>query len=454
MTSSYSFQFTEIDSISVGDRQREEVGSIANLADSIQRRGLLHPIVIDRDLQLIAGERRLEAAKLLGWKEIPTHYHDELDENEKKIIELEENIRRKNLHWKEEVLSILDYHDAQRKVDPEWSLDQTAEVIQLDKKWITQIIQVGKRLRSGDERIHAAEGLHSAQRTLHREHNRRVEGDLSKFHETMQQELEPQVEDSPSDSSEPKPQTSKVRATDQDILCEDFLEWAPEYTGPQFNLLHCDFPYGINHHRSAQGGSKRWGAYQDSPDIYWELLECLCQNLDRFAAASCHLMFWFDMGYYTDTVTRLRRAGFSVWAKPLIWHKSDNRGIIADPERGPRHTYETALFASRGDRFTVQAVADSYSAPTSKAESLHVSQKPIPVLRHFFRMLVDDSTLLLDPTCGSGTSLVAAESLGASIVRGLDREQEYVDYARSLLHRERTLGAAERLVHEHEGPEE
>ena len=33
--------------------------------------GLLHPIVIRPDGKLIAGERRLRAAKLLGWTEIP-----------------------------------------------------------------------------------------------------------------------------------------------------------------------------------------------------------------------------------------------------------------------------------------------------------------------------------------------------------------------------------------------
>jgi ParB-like chromosome segregation protein Spo0J len=41
------------------------------LAESIAEVGLLHPIVVRTDNTLIAGERRLEACKALGWSTIP-----------------------------------------------------------------------------------------------------------------------------------------------------------------------------------------------------------------------------------------------------------------------------------------------------------------------------------------------------------------------------------------------
>jgi ParB family chromosome partitioning protein len=41
------------------------------LARSIQEVGLLHPVVVNEDNELIAGQRRLEAVKLLGWDEVP-----------------------------------------------------------------------------------------------------------------------------------------------------------------------------------------------------------------------------------------------------------------------------------------------------------------------------------------------------------------------------------------------
>jgi len=60
-----------IDSIIIGERPRKAMGDIAGLADNIRDIGLLHPISISADGALLAGQRRLEACKLLGWTEIP-----------------------------------------------------------------------------------------------------------------------------------------------------------------------------------------------------------------------------------------------------------------------------------------------------------------------------------------------------------------------------------------------
>jgi ParB family transcriptional regulator, chromosome partitioning protein len=60
-----------IDSIRVGKRFRKDMGDIDGLAANMDQLGLLQPISIFPDGTLIAGERRLRAAKQLGWKKIP-----------------------------------------------------------------------------------------------------------------------------------------------------------------------------------------------------------------------------------------------------------------------------------------------------------------------------------------------------------------------------------------------
>jgi N6-adenosine-specific RNA methylase IME4/ParB-like chromosome segregation protein Spo0J len=60
-----------LDQIIVGERFRRDLGDIGGLAASIDAVGLLHPPVVRPDGTLIAGERRLRAAKLLGWTHIP-----------------------------------------------------------------------------------------------------------------------------------------------------------------------------------------------------------------------------------------------------------------------------------------------------------------------------------------------------------------------------------------------
>lgn len=61
----------QIENIKIGVRHRNDLGDIKSLAASIADVGLLHPIVVTPDNTLIAGERRLAAARYLGWKEIP-----------------------------------------------------------------------------------------------------------------------------------------------------------------------------------------------------------------------------------------------------------------------------------------------------------------------------------------------------------------------------------------------
>lgn len=81
-----------LDAITVGNRHRQEMGDLDALAESMDRLGLLQPIGVREDFSLIFGERRLRAARLLGWQTIPTRVLDvvhiveaEHDENELRL---------------------------------------------------------------------------------------------------------------------------------------------------------------------------------------------------------------------------------------------------------------------------------------------------------------------------------------------------------------------------------
>jgi N6-adenosine-specific RNA methylase IME4 len=60
-----------IEAVIIGERHRLDLGDLDALAASIKDTGLLHPIVVQRDGTLVAGERRLRAVELLGWRKIP-----------------------------------------------------------------------------------------------------------------------------------------------------------------------------------------------------------------------------------------------------------------------------------------------------------------------------------------------------------------------------------------------
>src|ERR1700681_3964517 len=59
-----------IEQIQIGFRYRQDPGDLKTLAQSIAEVGLLHPVVVTHEGRLIAGQRRLEACRELGWADI------------------------------------------------------------------------------------------------------------------------------------------------------------------------------------------------------------------------------------------------------------------------------------------------------------------------------------------------------------------------------------------------
>ena len=91
-----------IEDIKEKKRIRKEMGDITALADSLKRFGQISPIVVTKDNVLVAGGRRLEAARTLGWRTINAVIADIPDEVTKLEYELEENIQRRDFSVEEE----------------------------------------------------------------------------------------------------------------------------------------------------------------------------------------------------------------------------------------------------------------------------------------------------------------------------------------------------------------
>lgn len=435
------------------ERQRRQI-STADLESSIRSIGLLQPIIISSDLVLKAGERRLTACRNLGHQDILCRFAESLTDTEAQIIELEENLKREDLPWRDTVRALARIHQLFCEMDPDWAQQQTAERLSLTPGTVSLYLRVFPDI--DDERLANADTIREAYNVLSRRDQRAAGDALQELLETP--DTLPGVSlYSPTDlpSITPGSATIQVVGTgvafkataaeptaEESIQQADFLEWAPRYTGPKFSFIHCDFPYGIDFASSAQGLGSETTTYNDSKDTYVNLLECLCQQIDRLMSVSAHLMFWYSAKHHQLTMERFSRlASLEFHVYPLIWLKSDNAGIAGDARRHPRHIYETCLFASRGRRQIVKIMADAYSAPTDKR--LHVSTKPEPMLRHFMSMVVDEHTSMLDPTCGSGAAIRAAESLGAKLALGLEIDPESCRLAQQDLKRVRLARKAE-----------
>ena len=394
-TTSGEFHSIEINSIIVnrGERQRQQLKEeqLEELADSIEALGLIHPVVVTRELVLVSGERRLEACRRLGWTHISAQYTDELDLKRLQLLEYEENIKRVDLTADEQCHALVGFHELNVHRDPTWNQNKTADALHKSKSALSNDLRVAYAHVGGDKQICAAATMSAKRNILARRDERNTRLALA--------ELDP--------------------TRHETILNFDFNEWAKTYSGPRFNFLHCDFPYGIGADKFNQSSAPVHGDYDDRPEVFDRLCQTLRDNIDRLCEPSAHMTFWFSIKHYPKVYGFLQSLGadWAVNPVPLIWAKP-GEGIIPRPEHDPRQCYEAAFFCTRGGLPIVQSVDNVRGAPTVKGR--HMSEKPAEMLRHFFRMIVSEHTMMLDPTCGSG-SVRAAQSLMARRVLGLAR---------------------------------
>lgn len=92
-------------------RQAFDEDRLKELAVSIAKHGVLQPLTVRRGRdgwELIAGERRLRAARMAGLETVPC-IETQVDEDESALLALVENLQRQDLHYFEEATAIADY---------------------------------------------------------------------------------------------------------------------------------------------------------------------------------------------------------------------------------------------------------------------------------------------------------------------------------------------------------
>jgi len=109
-------------------RKKFKEKELAALSASIKEQGIIQPLLIrrlDDGYELVAGERRLRAAKLAGYQDVPCVIKD-LTEKQLLEMSLVENIQRENLNPMEE-------SDAYHRLTTEFELTQEEVAIHVGK---------------------------------------------------------------------------------------------------------------------------------------------------------------------------------------------------------------------------------------------------------------------------------------------------------------------------------
>jgi site-specific DNA-methyltransferase (adenine-specific) len=176
--------------------------------------------------------------------------------------------------------------------------------------------------------------------------------------------------------------------------------------GPQFDALITDPAYGIgfaaqptNYQRARGQKPERW---DDQPFGEIEVLLKFGNNQ----------VIWGG-NYYNLPISR-------GW---LCWYKPDAPPSMAHCELA--WTNQDA-----NTRLIIHSIA-----ATNGERVGHPTQKPEAVMRWTIQQAAADSKAVLDPFCGSGTTLVAAKNLGKKAI-GIEMEEKYCEIAAKRLSQE------------------
>jgi len=132
-------EIQKIDSNPAQPRQDFDAAETQSLAESLSEHGLLQPVVVRRvegRYQLVAGERRLRAARQAGWTDVPANVV-EADDRKTAELAIIENMQRKDLNPLEKAACFQRY-----LVQYGCTQDELAGRLKLDRSTIANLIRL------------------------------------------------------------------------------------------------------------------------------------------------------------------------------------------------------------------------------------------------------------------------------------------------------------------------
>ena len=392
------------------DRQRTKVNesAIAELAVSLQTLGQLHPITLmplDRvrfpdapeicDFQLVAGYRRLLATALNKYRTIEANFREDLDEFQAKEIELDENLRRENLPWQDEVRAKSALLELRSRLYGDSVRDVAAHIGEAKSQtWedakLAKAMEVIPELANAKNKTQAQNKL----RLLVR-----------------REALTAKAEERQASTAVASNIAGKVKLGDCLTITK---EWAS-------GIIDCvitDPPYGISlDEGETKKGSPHPTIYADDHYDIMDLTARVASEAFRLLRENTHAYFFFDIKAYGNILRMLSVVGFTVDPIPLLWVKP-GPGQVNHPDSRWGSGYEACFFCRKGNRALLKQGQSNVLAhdPVPSGKKIHPVEKPTSLIRQLIESSTAPGEVILDFFGGSGSTGEAALQTGRNFL--------------------------------------
>lgn len=412
--------FTKPEEIKVKDdlpRYRKSLNKIEDLKNSIKEHGQIQPVVVNENMELIAGGRRL-AACILGDMEVMAIFKKDVDDLSMRELEIEENVQREALTPAEEVTAIADLHEIKQKKfgtavsgkkDSGWTLEQTGELIGKSKGSVIEDLALAQMIKEFPSLAAC-----------------KTKSDIKKAAKSINVAMERIVK---LRDYEKEIEESGIPMT---IVNEDALEHMKTMPDGSVNLLLTDPPYGIDIDKIAiQMGGQTGGEnttsgfkFDDSKENALGLIAVLAYESYRFCSSNAHAYIFVAPEMFSVVRELFIATGWMVHIKPLIWIKREV-GQNNAPHAWPSSAYEFILLARKIDsKLVAQGKPDWIQCdPVIPSKKIHPTEKPTGLLEELIGRTCQAGDVVYDPFMGSGSTIEAGLNM-ESVVFGCEILEE------------------------------
>ena len=393
---------TKISSIHIGDRFRKEYKDIQQLAESIQRIGLIHPILLDQDYNLVAGGRRLRAYVYLEREDIEATFQRDLTELDRRIIEVEENIQRQDLEWHElialraEINRLkMDQHKDDKDEDgfevEGWNQIKTAELLGISRGTLADNLSHARVIEQIPELKNLPTEKESKQ--VLKGYSRQIK---------VQEMLDDGTLELPKDFDFERAYMIGDALAGLKALPDEH---------PSFLFAEVDTPYGIelNKLREDRINYEEW----DQEEFDGKTREAV-EQVYRVLAPDSWCVWWFAWTHMGTVNAALTQAGFTLDKVPIIWNKSGHKSTSSRPDLYLARGYEQCFVAYKGHPVLYGAGRSNvfnYPQP-DEGSRIHPAQRPVGLIRDLLRTFAIPGATVISPFLGSGNTIIAAYQEG------------------------------------------
>lgn len=406
-------------------RYRDDLGDLDSMVESMKDKGVLQPITVTPDLELLAGERRVTAARKAGLTTIPALIRPKADAIDAREVELLENLVRKDFTFVERCNLTMELNRLYKENNRDWSQAKTAQILDRSGASVSRDIKIAEAMQVLPE-LRTLKTADEALKVINKFEEQIIVGELRRR----------QVEQVGTGVGLDKGLQSMLKLADANYQVGDTFAGLAELPSggdfgfTRFGIIECDPPYGIDlteQKRSKDSVTSNVHTYQEvDKEAYPTFLKRLATELYRVAGQHTHLIFWFGPTWQHQVLTALTDAGWKVDDIPCLWVK--NQGQTMQPKTYLGRAYEPFFLARKGQPTIIkEGRLNVFNFPSvAGVKKYHPTERPVAMIEEIFNTLGLPRTSVLVPFLGSGASLRAAYNCGMTGT-GWDINGEYKD---------------------------